>query len=219
MTAIVSSQPARISVLEGGRHIGPVHEVAVVLGRRAEHVADHPRGDRARDLGDEIDLLAVGHAVEDRGDDRTDVRLVVGDPLGVERLAHQLLEAVVARRVHRDHLQALHVKRRADVVEQEDSAALGGVRLEVARDRVHIGVARDRPEAALLRVLALRTPVHGSLPAQPSEQLVGRLGVPELGIGEVELGEVDLAGGQGGGHGAPPAISVASVRLSTIPKH
>ena len=139
---------------------------------------DHAGGDWPGDLGDQIEALAIRDAVEDAGDDLADRLLVVGDARRRERLADDLLEAVVARRVHRDHLQALDVQRNPDVVDQKDPALLRGEGREVTCRGVDVVEAKDRPEAALVRRDRLRREMHGLLALESVEELIGRAVIP-----------------------------------------
>ena len=142
---------ADLRVLERGEHVRPVHERRVVLGRRAEQRADHPRRDRRATSATRSKRSRSATLSRTRLMIWLIVTLVLGDAVRGERLVHQRLEPVVARRVHRDHLQPLHVERHPDVVDVEDAAPLGGERLEVAGHGAHVLVAGDRPEAALVR--------------------------------------------------------------------
>ncbi|WP_230316208.1 hypothetical protein [Conexibacter sp. W3-3-2] len=188
-------------VLERGGDVRPVDEPAVVgLGGTQER-ADHARGDGLGDVGDEVDVVVVGEAVQDGLDDPPHDVLVLGDAAGGECLADELLHAVVPGRVHRDHLQALDVQRDPDVVDEEDAAPLGGEGREVARRGVDEVGAGDRPEPVLVGEAVVRAPVDGLLAAHLREQLVrgpvGPVGV----VAEVERRQV----GGGGGRGAHAA--------------
>ena len=61
------------------------------------------------DVGDQVELFAVGDAVERAVDDLFDVPFVRADRLRGELLDHQRLESVVTRRIHRNQLQPLHI--------------------------------------------------------------------------------------------------------------
>src|SRR6185295_250349 len=107
-----------------------------------------------------------------------------------ESALEQRLQAVVTRRIHRDHLLALRLERDPEVVEDEDTTNLGGEGLVVEADLADVGRPRDRPEPGLLGVVGQRAPMDGRLAAQASEYLVGRTVLPEVEVAEVEPAEV-----------------------------
>ena len=45
--------------------VGPPQQIVAVLGRDAEHVADHDHRQRRREVADEVALAALAHAVDD----------------------------------------------------------------------------------------------------------------------------------------------------------
>ncbi|WP_276823095.1 hypothetical protein [Mycolicibacterium mageritense] len=180
-----------------------MHQPLVVLGWRAEHRADHPGRDRPRDVGDQIERIPVGDAVEHLADDLFDRRLVCRDAFGREGLDDQGLEPIVAGRVHRDQLEALDVERDSDVVDVEDAASFGRERAVVAADRADIVVPRDRPEAAFARRGVLPAVVHRGFALHPGEQLIRRACRPDGRVGQVDAVEV---GGAHGAHGGSPSL-------------
>ena len=106
---------------------------------------------------------------------------------GVNALPTSLLEAVVARRVHRDHLQSLHVERDADVVDQEDPALLGGERLEVARRAMDVLGPQQGPEARLRRdSVGCGLKCTGSSRRRRAKSLVGRPVGPQRVVAEID---------------------------------
>ena len=116
----------QVLVAEAERDVGLLDVVLVVLLGRADERADHPGHDRAGHIVDQIALAALRHAVEHPVDDRTDAVRVLGDALRGEATLEQRLEAVVARRIHGDHLLLLRLERDPEVVEHQDPAHLGG---------------------------------------------------------------------------------------------
>lgn len=69
----------------------------------------------------EVAGVAPGvHAIEDVVDDLSHGALMQRDALGGKRSPDDLLQAVVARRVHRDHLLLLDGERHADVIHEHD---------------------------------------------------------------------------------------------------
>ena len=108
-------------------------------------------GHLAAEVGDEVAGLAAVEAAEHRADDLANVLGVLGDALRREGAAHELLEAVVAGRVHGDHLQPLDVEWRADVVDEEDAPLLRAEGLEVPRRGEDVLGPGERPEPALVR--------------------------------------------------------------------
>ena len=76
--------------------------------------------------------------VEHARGDRADLVLVLGDPLRREAALEERLEPVVLGRVHPDEHRLRELEREDRLGERRDAAALGGVRLPVAADGVHV---------------------------------------------------------------------------------
>ena len=172
-----------------------MHELGVVFGWRAEQRADHGRRDGARDVGDQVEALPVGDTVQNTADDLLDPTLMRAHRLRRELLDDQCLQPVVPGRVHRDHLQPLHIQRDADVVHVENAAPFRGEGSVVPAHRAHVFEPGDGPEAPLVRQVALRAEVRRRLALHPGEEVVGRPVVPDGGVGQVDGVEVPLVEG------------------------
>ena len=115
---------AQILVPESEREIGVLHVPRVVLLRRAQERPDHARDDGTGDIRDEVTLAVFSDAIERPIDDAADSIRVLRNALWCEAPLEEGLEAVVPRRIHRDHLLALSLERDAEVVKDEDPADL-----------------------------------------------------------------------------------------------
>ena len=101
-------------VFEGCCAVGPIDHLVGVFARSPEHVADHHRWHINANVLNEVDL-AVGVALErvviDEVDDLADPVGVIERALRCERLLHQSLEPVMARRILRDQHHPHEVER------------------------------------------------------------------------------------------------------------
>ena len=183
-----------VGVAGAERRVHQARPDRVVLRRDPHEAADHARDDGLGDVVDEVAGLAALEPVEHVAGDLADLVLVLGDPLRGEAALEERLEPVVLRRVHADEHRLHQLERDDRVGERGDAAVLGRVGLPVAADRVHVVLARDRPEAGLVGVLGdLRRPVDRALRAQPLEQLVRRAVGPELPLADLQPVELELA--------------------------
>jgi len=82
---------------------GPLGEEVAVFHRHAQHLADERRGDRQRQVGDQVHLAAVGDAVEQLVGDGLDARPPGGDGARREGLRDQQPQPRVFRRVGQQH--------------------------------------------------------------------------------------------------------------------
>ena len=174
----VDALRVEVFVVAGERRVHQSRPGGVVLGRDPHEAADHARDGRLRDVADEVAALLAAQAVEQLGDDRADVVLVRGDPLGREAGLEQRLQTVVLGRVHADEHRLRELER--EHVRDGGDAGRRGVGLPVARDRVDVIGGRDRPEAPLLGVLGdARGPVDRALAAHLLEELERRAVLPQ----------------------------------------
>ena len=136
---------------------------------------------------------ALGDSVEHLDRDLADRVLMLGDPLRCEAALEQRLDAVVLGRVHADEHALLQLQRDR-VGEARHAASLGRIGLPVEADLAHVRGAGHRPHALLVGVLVDLAPLHGALPPQLLEQLVGWPVLPVLAVGDVE--RLQLLGAQ-----------------------
>ena len=145
-----SAAPRAVRVgVEPEGELGPLEHLLAVLLGHADEVGDRVQRQPHRDVAHEVALAAVGDRVDHRVDPCLHVRGEVVDATGREAGADELAQLRVLGRVEADHQQ-----RRA--ASSPKSARVGQERIRrvpepgpVARDALHVGVARHRPVAAL----------------------------------------------------------------------
>jgi len=139
-----------------------------VFPRHAEHVHDHQRGQRARELGDEVEAVASADPLQQPLRGRLDARLERLDRADVEHLRREAPQAGVVGRIAKDHpagkagLQRHHAARLGRRRE-ERREAIGGKPVDVEAGRSYVLVARQDPGAEVgtpvRRVFVLEAPV------------------------------------------------------------
>ncbi len=81
---------------------GGAAELRLVLERHAKQPADHRDRQRVGEVGDDVEVTGLGDRVEQGVDQRRDVGLQCLDDLRHERLADQLAQPRVVRRVEEE---------------------------------------------------------------------------------------------------------------------
>ena len=173
---------AVVRVVETDQPVRPIEEQPAVLARHAEELGEHEQRQLRRHVRHEVALAFRRDGVDDLPGEPADPLVESRDRLRLEGVVDRLPERRVLRRIHVDHLALEHGQVLRPQVRVQRRAALGGEEHVVLRDRGHVGVAGDDPEAALLGLdeadgpLALgtpRVPVHRLVVAEPAEVVVG----------------------------------------------
>jgi len=138
----------------GGKELGgeaerrlrrPHREAVAVRDRDAQHLADDGRGHGERQVGDHVHRAAPGDPVQAAVDDALDLRAQRRDGARREGAAHQAAEPRVGRGILLQHEQALAGERLVHA--GQDAVGRAHARRHLVQQPVHVGVAREAPDA------------------------------------------------------------------------
>ena len=165
-------------------------EPLTILDRDAHDVGDHVHRQLVRNLLHEVTLAAFQGVLDDRH--RPLARLFLEPPHHArgETRADQAALTHVRAPVHADEHRAAHLGLDAECRAVERAEQLG-----VAVRSLHVGVARERPEARIVvagKVGCKRLPVNRRFTAQRREHVVGKALPEDPGVGEVDVEYVDV---------------------------
>ena len=202
-------------VLEVAEDLGevgrPCLELRMVLGRHAEHLGRHDRGQRLGDVADDVHPAARNRRVEQAVHDLLDVRAQDGDPPRREGVRGEAANARVGGRIHEEHLPHHHLGHRAELGEP-DGVELRRRRRPVGDEPMehldHVGVARDDPR------VQVRIPVDGILFAQT---VVERIRIrQDFRIEQVIEAERGILRGRAGSSGRSHRVEAAASMRARI---
>ena len=140
----------------------PLADPVAVVGRRAEHVADHLDRQLEREGGNQVDLARIGDVIEVAIDQLRDARLERGQRLAAERRLEQLANArVVGRVAEHQARRVVLVKRRVAESWLELDLLAGTPAFGIAIDRDHVVVTGQHVAAVGQPVHRIRAPQRG----------------------------------------------------------